>query len=326
MSGVSDSFQRPINYLRISVTDRCNLRCIYCMPAEGVRLVPHAELLTYEEIVLVVRAAAEMGISKVRISGGEPLVRLGLVNLIRMLAQIDGIDDVSLTTNGVWLRDQAAELKESGLSRVNVSLDSLNRQRFEKITGYDKLTEVLQGIEQARKVKLEPVKINMVVMRGVNDDEVLDFALLSKQGWHVRFIELMPFVNGGETAPEFVSAEEMCNSLASLGDIEPCTAPIGVGPAKYYQLPGAEGTIGFITPVSEHFCFRCNRLRLTADGKLLPCLLSDQEVDLKHTLRTGASGEEIKRLLLEAIASKPEGHRVALGVVPQKRLMTQVGG
>jgi len=326
MSGISDSFQRPVNYLRISITDRCNLRCIYCMPPEGVPLMPRSDLLTYEEIEMVVRAAAEMGINKVRLSGGEPLARTGLVNLIRMLSQIEGIDDISLTTNGVLLRHQAAQLKEAGLQRVNISLDTLNRRRFQEITGYDKLPEVLEGIEQAHKVKLEPVKINVVVMRGINDDELLDFALLGKEGWHVRFIELMPLANRNIKHPEFVSAEEMWQSLASLGRLEPCAPPTGEGPAKYYQLPGAKGTMGFITPISEHFCFKCNRLRLTADGKLLPCLLSDEEIDLCPTLGMGASSQEIKRLILEAIASKPEGHRVAQGFVPQRRLMTQVGG
>ena len=326
MSGISDSFQRPINYLRISVTDRCNLRCIYCMPPEGIPLMPRSALLTYEEIQMVVRVAVEMGINKVRLSGGEPLVRAGLVNLIRMLSQIKGIDDLSLTTNGVLLKHQAAQLKEAGLHRVNISLDTLRRPRFREITGYDRLPEVLEGIEQAHKVKLEPVKINVVVMRGINDGELLDFALLSKEGWHVRFIELMPLVNRGIKHPEFVSAEEMYQGLASLGGLEPCSPPTGQGPARYYQLPGAKGTVGFITPISEHFCFRCNRLRLTADGRLLPCLLSDEEIDLRPALETGAPSQEIRRLILEAIASKPEGHRVAQGFVPQRRLMTQVGG
>ncbi|NQT47546.1 MAG: GTP 3',8-cyclase MoaA, partial [Chloroflexi bacterium] len=313
---MSDNFQRPINYLRISVTDRCNLRCVYCMPAEGISLLSHSEILSYEEIGMVVRAAAGIGINKVRVSGGEPLVRAGLVNLIRMLDQIEGIDDISLTTNGVLLKDQAAELKEAGLRRVNVSLDSLKRECFLKVTRHDKLTAVLEGIEEAKKVKLEPVKVNVVVMRGVNDDELPDFALLSKEGWHIRFIELMPLLNGGIPMPEFVSAEEMRHRLSPLGYLEPCSAPTGVGPAKYYRLPGASGTIGFITPVTEHFCFRCNRLRLTADGKLLPCLLSDQEIDLKHTLRTGASLEQIRDLVLKAIAAKPEGHRMAQQLVP----------
>ncbi len=326
MSGISDSFQRPINYMRISVTDRCNLRCLYCMSPEGIALMPHSDLLTYEEINTVAQAAAELGINKVRLSGGEPLVRLGLVNLIRMLSQIEGIDDISLTTNGILLGPQAADLKEAGLQRVNISLDTLKRQRFEEITGYDKLLPVLEGIEQAHRVGLEPVKINVVVMRGINEDELLDFALQSQKGWHVRFIELMPFIGEGIRHTEFVSAQEMWRTLASLGELQSCSPPVGDGPAKYYQLPGAKGTIGFITPISEHFCFKCNRLRLTADGRVLPCLLSDEEINLRSALRMRASSQEIKRLIVEAIASKPEGHRIAQGVIPQGRSMTQVGG
>ncbi|MCX6000149.1 MAG: GTP 3',8-cyclase MoaA [Chloroflexi bacterium] len=315
-----------MNYLRVSVTDRCNLRCMYCMPSQGIRLAPHSDLLSYEEIKVVVDVAAEMGISKVRISGGEPLVRLGLVSLVRMLAGIGGISDLSLTTNGVLLRGQAAGLREAGLKRVNVSLDSLKRWRFTKITGYDRLNEVLSGIERAQEVGLEPIKVNVVVMRGINDDELVDFAILSQQGWHVRFIELMPMLSNGVASPEFMSTREMCERLVSLGDLAPCSSPEGAGPAKYYRLPGALGTIGFISPVSDHFCFKCNRLRLTADGKLLPCLLSDEEVDVRQPLRAGASREDIGRLLLQAVASKPERHRVAENVVPQRRLMTQVGG
>lgn len=326
MSGISDSFQRPINYLRISVTDRCNLRCFYCIPPEGIALVAHSDILTYEEITSVTRVAAGIGISKVRISGGEPLVRLGLVNLIRMLSQIEGIDDLSLTTNGILLGGQAAELKEAGLKRVNISLDTLKRDRYKGITGFDKLPEVLRGVEEAHKAKLEPVKINVVVIRGVNDDEILNFALLSvKEGWHVRFIELMPFVNRGKEQ-DFVSADAMWARLTSLGKLEPCSSPVGEGPARYYRFPGSNGTIGFITPISEHFCFKCNRLRLTADGRLLPCLLSDKEIDLRPILRKGASPQEIKRLILEAIALKPEGHCITKGFVSQSRLMAQMGG
>lgn len=326
MSGISDSFQRPVNYLRISVTDRCNLRCSYCMPEEGVPLVPHSDILTYEEIGLVVRAAVGLGINKVRISGGEPLVRYELVSLIGMLSQIEGVDDLSMTTNGTLLSHRATHLKVAGLHRVNVSLDSLRRERYHQITGFDKLPDVLEGIEEAKRAGLEPVKINVVVMRGVNDDEILDFALRSKEGWHVRFIELMPLVNRGIKAPEFVSATEMWQRLAPLGGLEACPPPVGNGPAKYHRLPGAKGTVGFITPVTEHFCFKCNRLRLTADGKLLPCLLSDQEIDLRPALRAGASREGIQHLILEAILSKPEGHRMAQGEVCQKRSMNQVGG
>ncbi len=326
MSGISDSFQRPISYLRISVTDRCNLRCKYCMPPEGIPLMPHSDILRYEEILNVVRVAAEMGINRVRISGGEPLVRAGLVDLVRMLSKINTIDDLSLTTNGVLLKDQVAGLKEAGLKRVNVSLDSLKRQRFKEITGHDRIPDVLEGIEQARRIGLEPVKINVVVMRGINEDELLDFAQLTRDGWNIRFIELMPILNKGVQQPEFVSAKEMLDIISSLGEVRPCSPLTGNGPASYYQLPGAKGTIGFITPVSEHFCFKCNRLRLTADGKLLPCLLASEEIDLRSALRAGASPEDIKQLILRAVASKPEGHRVSQGVVGQRRLMTQVGG
>jgi len=326
VSGISDSFQRPINYLRISVTDRCNLRCFYCIPPEGVVLAPHSDILTYEEIASVTRIAAEIGISKVRISGGEPLVRLGLVNLISMLSKIKGIDDLSLTTNGILLGGQAAELKGAGLNRVNISLDTLKRSRYQDITGFDKLPEVLRGIQEAHKAGLEPVKINVVVMRGVNDDELVDFAINSRdEGWHVRFIELMPFVNRSEEQ-DFVSADEMWHRLVSLGKLEPCLSPMGEGPARYYRFPESKGSIGFITPVSEHFCFSCNRLRLTADGRLLPCLLSDEEIDIRTTLRKGAYPQEIKSLILEAIALKPEGHCMTQRFVSQKRLMSQMGG
>lgn len=326
MSGISDSFQRPINYLRISITDRCNLRCVYCMPPEGVPLVSHSDILTYEDISSIIRVAAGMGINKVRISGGEPLVRLELVNLIRVLSQIEGIDDLSLTTNGTLLEERAVALKEAGLKRVNISLDTLKRGRYQDITGYDKLPEVMRGIEEAHRAGLEPVKINVVVMRGINDDELSDFAFLSQEkGWHVRFIELMPLVNK-DIKQDFVSAEEMRHSLASLGELEPCSSPVGDGPARYYRFPGAKGTIGFITPISEHFCFKCNRLRLTADGRLLPCLLSDTEVDLRPALRKEDSPQEIKRLILEAIALKPEGHRITQGIVSWGRRMAQIGG
>jgi cyclic pyranopterin phosphate synthase len=326
VSGISDSFQRPISYLRVSVTDRCNLRCMYCMPPEGITLIPHSDVLRYEEILSVVRVAAEMGINKVRLSGGEPLVRAGFVDFVRMLSEVREIQDLSLTTNGVLLKDHAAALKHAGVKRVNVSLDSLRRQGFKGITGHDRLPDVLDGIREAERVGIAPIKVNVVVMRGVNDDELLDFARLTMDGWNVRFIELMPIMNKGAKQPEFVSAKEMWETLSSLGTLQPCSPLTGNGPASYYQLPGARGTVGFITPVSDHFCFKCNRLRLTADGKLLPCLLSSEEVDLRSALRAGAPPEGIKQLILKAVAAKPEGHRVSQGVVSQKRPMTQVGG
>jgi len=330
MTGLSDSFQRPIDYLRISVTDRCNLRCIYCMPAEGVCLMPHEDILSYEEIHTIVEAAAELGINKVRITGGEPLVRAELPKLVQMLAQIDAIDDISLTTNGTLLAEHAAELKQAGLRRVNISLDTLKPDKFKHITRTQGSTpgDVLNSIEVARSVGLNPVKINMVVMSGVNDDELLDFAAKTvTDGWHVRFIELMPFTTkGSNNNPQFLSASEMKQRLGVMGELEPCSLKIGNGPAKYFRLPGAKGTLGFITPVSEHFCVHCNRLRLTADGKLRPCLLSEDEIDLKQPLRSGMSSAEIKGLIEEAAARKPMHHHLAEGYVPQDRPFSQVGG
>lgn len=327
MSGLSDSFQRPINYLRISVTDRCNLRCIYCMPAGGISLLPRSELLTYEEIYHIVRIAVGLGITRVRISGGEPLVRAGLVHLLRLFGETIGLEDISLTTNGILLERYADQLRQAGLHRVNVSLDSLRRTRFESITGYDGLDQVLRGIAAAHEAGLNPVKINMVVMRGINDDEVVDFAARSRdEGWLVRFIELMPFGGGSAGPPAFVPVIEIKRQIAALGELEPSLPPRGNGPAKYYRLPGARGNIGFITPVSEHFCFGCNRLRLTADGRLLPCLLSEKEIDLREPLRGGAAVEDLVSLFEKAVASKPKGHLLAEGVFPLRRPMPQVGG
>jgi cyclic pyranopterin phosphate synthase len=323
MTGISDSFQRPINYLRISVTDRCNLRCVYCMPAGGNPLMPRSEILRYEEIQAIARAAAELGITKVRLTGGEPLVRAQLTRLVRMLSQIDGIDDISLTTNGLLLRQYAAPLKQAGLKRVNISLDTLRPETFRRITTNGKLGDVLAGIETARRANLDPVKVNMVVMRGINDDEILDFARLTAgQGWHVRFIEPMPFA----ARLEFVPVSEIQERLLSFGALEPYPFSQGNGPAKYFRFPRASGTIGFISPLSEHFCFSCNRLRLTADGQLHPCLLSDVEVDLRQPLRQGASPEELSQLIRQAVASKPERHRLGEGISTPKRPMCQVGG
>jgi len=327
MTGLSDSFQRPINYLRISVTDRCNLRCIYCMPPGGICLLSHRDILTYEEIYTIAKAAAELGINKVRISGGEPLVRSRLSRLIQMLAQIDTIDDISLTTNGILLGRYAAELKSAGLRRVNVSLDTLKPDKFELITRGNNLGDVLEGIEVARSVGLEPVKLNMVVMSGINDDEVIDFATKTiNEGWHVRFIELIPFAVASTIAPQCVPVSDIRRRLEQLGELESCLPGVGNGPARYFRFPQATGTIGFITPISEHFCFRCNRLRLTADGKLRPCLLAEEEIDLKQPLRSGISSVGLKQLIEEAVASKPLRHHLAEGYIPKNRSFSQVGG
>ena len=328
MTGLSDSFQRPINYLRISVTDRCNLRCIYCLPAEGVRLMSHRDILTYEEIYTIARVAAELGINKVRLTGGEPLVRLGLTELIQMLAQIEAIDDISLTTNGTLLSRYAAELKQAGLQRVNISLDTLKSDRFKLVTRSSlNLGDVLEGIKVARSVGLNPVKLNMVVMSGINDDELLDFAAKTiDEEWHVRFIEFMPVTEVSTTASYFVSVSDMRKRLEQLGELEPCLPSVGNGPAKYFRFPDARGTVGFITPVSEHFCFHCNRLRLTADGRLRPCLLADDEVDLKQPLRSGISSAGLKQLIEAAVADKPLRHHLTEGYILKDRPFSQVGG
>ena len=294
MNELFDSFGRRINYLRISVTDRCNLRCIYCMPPEGVSLIPRSELLSYEEISAIAQTAVELSINKIRLTGGEPLVRLELPKLIGMLSQIEGIDEISLTTNGTLLKRYAVELKRAGLSRVNVSLDTFKADRFRYITRCGELKDVLEGIEAARDAGLQPIKINTVVMRGVNDDEVLDFANITyEEGWHVRFIELMPFAR----VTDFIPSSEIRQRVMSLGSLEPCLPIIGNGPARYYRLPEARGTIGFISPISEPFCSYCNRLRLTSDGQLCPCLLSDDGIDLKGPLRSNAKRPEIRRLI-----------------------------
>jgi GTP 3',8-cyclase len=327
MTRTCDTYQRTINYLRISVTDRCNLRCVYCMPERGIRLMSHLDILSYEEIITLVKAAAELGIDKVRLTGGEPLVRAGVSDLVKMITEIDTIKDISMTTNGVLLSKYAAELKEAGLDRVNISLDTLKPERFHQITRCGKLEDTLNGIAAAIEADLTPVKINMVAMAGVNDDEIIDFARKTvTDGWNVRFIEQMPVSATGEKAPELFSVKDMKLRIDPLGKMEPFKMSTGNGPAKYYKLPGASGTIGFITPVTEHFCLECNRLRLTADGKLRLCLLQEDEIDLREPLRSGASIEELKTLIKDAIAKKPKGHTLGEEGRHNGRPFSQVGG
>ncbi len=291
--------------------------------------LPRSEILSYEEIQQVVQVAASMGINKVRLTGGEPLLRPNLSKLVQMLARIENIDDISLTTNGILLGKYAVELKEAGLKRVNVSLDTLKEDRFKRITGKDELGDVLSGLEAAHFAGLEPVKINVVVLRGINDDETIDFARMSTgEGWNVRFIELMPFEMPTAKALGTVSTQEIQDRIQSLGKLEPYTGLTGNGPARYYRLPGAEGTIGFISPMTEHFCHTCNRLRLTSDGQLRPCLLDDEEVNLKEPLRNGASTDELKQLIQQAVAIKREQHHLTgeLDSGTRKRPMCQIGG
>jgi cyclic pyranopterin phosphate synthase len=295
------------------------------MPPEGVPQMPHGEILSYEEIRIIVQAAAELGINKIRLTGGEPLVRTDLPKLIKMLSRIGGIQELSLTTNGTLLKNYALELRQAGLSRINLSLDTLKPDRFRYITRLGRLKDVLEGISAAKKAGFDPIKINAVVMQGINDDEILDFARMTcEEGCHVRFIELMPF----KGMAEFVPSVEVRQRISLLGKLEPCPSITGNGPARYYRLAGAKGTIGFISPLTElPFCSRCNRIRLTPDGRLRPCLLGEDEIDLKMPLRNNASTEELRRLILKAVASKPEHHHLEGGNVrPVKRKMSQIGG
>ena len=326
MTDLVDSWQRQINYLRISVTDHCNLNCFYCS-IDSIATLPRDKILSYEEIERLVQASASMGINKVRITGGEPLMRPDLSKLVRMLSQIEGIDDISLTTNGTLLSQYAFKLKEAGLKRVNVSLDSLKEGEFRNITGGHKLEEVLSGIEAAHSAELEPVKINMVVLRGINDNETIDFARMTiDPGWHVRFIEFMPFVTPLAEPSKTVSTQKIQEGIQALGKLEPDDGSAGNGPAKYYRLPGAKGTIGFISPVTEHFCRTCNRLRLTSDGKLRPCLLDDDEINLKEALRNGIDTNELKKLIQKAVSIKQKQHNLAEGISTKIRPMRQIGG
>jgi cyclic pyranopterin phosphate synthase len=331
-----DPFQRSITYLRISLTDRCNLRCVYCMPESGIKFVPRQEILTLEEIARVVRIAAGMGLRRVRLTGGEPLVRSGITQLVRWIAETPRIEDISLTTNGMVLASYAEELARAGLKRVNVSLDTLRPDRFREITRHGDLAAVHEGIAAARSAGLSPIKINVVVMQGVNDDEAADIARTTlEQDWEVRFIELMPFMDEQETCIKdtslvlgFVPTEEVRRQIeASLGPLEPAATKVGGGPAQYFRLPGAKGLVGFISPLTEHqFCARCNRMRLTAEGQIRPCLLTDHEVDLKETLRGGGSDGDLRARILLALETKPDAHHLWDGNRPKRRKMIQIGG
>ncbi|MEW6214469.1 MAG: GTP 3',8-cyclase MoaA [Nitrospirota bacterium] len=317
MNRLTDSFQRTIDYMRISITDRCNLRCIYCMPSEGVRPIERKEILSYEEILRIVSIAARIGVRKIRITGGEPLTRKNVIYLIAMVKNIDGIEDLSLTTNGVLLSRYAEELADAGLDRVNISLDSFRPDRYREITRGGDIDVVLEGIAAAEKAGLKPIKINMVPIRGFNDDEINEFAKITlKAPYQVRFIEFMPFGTKGIWGPEkYISTDEIKSIVEGIGPLTPVKLRKS-GPARYFRFYGAPGVVGFISPISHHFCKECNRLRLTADGKLRPCLFSETEIDLKPALRGGAPDEEIERLIKLSIEVKPEGHDISPPIHP----------
>jgi cyclic pyranopterin phosphate synthase len=326
---VKDGFGREINYLRVSVTDRCNLRCRYCMPEQGVRPIAHADVLRYEEIERVVRVAARLGFWRVRVTGGEPLVRKGIAGFVARLASIPGIADVSLTTNGILLGDMAGELRRAGLRRVNVSLDTLREDRFAWITRRPEFRRAWEGIMAALREGLIPVKVNVVLVAGFNDDEVEDFARLTREYplW-VRFIELMPLGGNGLGEYGYLPVGSIWPRLQGLGPLEEVAvaAGDGGGPARYFAYRGAPGRLGLITPLSQHFCGGCNRLRLTSDGRLNPCLAGLGEVDVRGPLRAGATDDDLAQLIALAVQQKPREHHMTPGEVACGRQMSRLGG
>jgi GTP 3',8-cyclase len=331
MTAVSliDGFRRPITYLRISVTDKCNLRCIYCMPEGGLPWLRREEILSYEEIASIVRAAASVGVRSIRLTGGEPLVRRDLSRLVAAIAAVPGIDDVALSTNGLLLEAQLPELVAAGLTRVNLSLDTLRADRFEAIARRPGLEAVLRGIEAVVRAGLSPVKLNCVVMRGKNDDELPDFANLTRRlPIFVRFIEVMPVHENLELQRDtYVSSDEILRQIAAMGELRAVTGPGGNGPARYFALPGAAGAIGVISPLSHDYCERCNRVRLTADGRLRLCLFGDHAVDLRTPLRAGATTDRLAGILRSAMLIKPERHHLRLGESASRmRAFSEIGG
>jgi len=343
----TDSFDRRIDYLRISLTDRCNLRCVYCMPSDGMVFKAHEDILSFEEIERFARIAVQEGISKIRLTGGEPLVRKGVVDHVRRLHEITGLDAIALTTNATLLPRYASDLRDAGLERVNISLDSLDPAVYARMTRGGKLEDALAGLAAAFEAGFDPIKLNVVVVRSLKQD-LLGFAKLTlDRPLHVRFIEYMPVgiaedgsgchSEGGEvetagwtredTVPndEIVARLVVEGAAAGLGELAAVAkdaAPGGWGPANYYRFPEAAGTIGVISPLSHHFCAECNRLRLTADGRVRPCLFSDDELDVRAALRTG-SDDDVREVIRQALRDKPENHHERIGTI---RSMSQIGG
>ena len=296
---------RNINYLRLSITDRCNLRCFYCLPRQGWKKLPAPEILRYEEFLHLARVAVLAGIRKVRVTGGEPLVRKDVVDFLGGLREVPGLEEIALTTNGVLLAEMAQELFDAGLRHLNLSLDTLSAERYREITGTDRFHQVMAGLWQAAALGFQPLKVNCVVLKGLNDDELLDFALLARDhSLQVRFIEFMPTVSQEHWVRHFLSMDEVRQRLLTLGVMEEVASQPTAGPARIVQPPGFKGTIGFISPVTQHHCQSCNRLRLTAAGRLRPCLFSPQELDLKGPLRQGANDRELCRLFRHAMEQK----------------------
>jgi len=328
MVGFYDSYGRRIRYIRLSVTDRCNFRCRYCMPMNGIKWIPHESIMRYEELIRMIRICASRGVDKVRVTGGEPLVRKDIVKFLENLNTVDGINDVSLTTNGFFLEHMASEIKGAGISRINISLDTLDKDKFAYITGVDGFERVVKGITSALEQGFDPVKINVVAMRGFNDDEFIDFAGLTIHlGIQVRFIELMPIGPGFDIGKKDVITKDEIKSLIeeAYGNLEPL--PSGIGPASVFKIEGARGSLGFISPLSDKtFCSRCNRVRITADGHMKPCLFADKMVDLLTPMREGISDNELESLIEEGIRKKPGSFMTLSDAKPEDLVMSSIGG
>ncbi len=327
ITNMKDSFGREIHYLRISLTDRCNFRCVYCMPAD-IAFAPQSHLLTDEELIRLVRVAATTGFDRVRLTGGEPTVRPDLIRIVGGIAAIPGIKEIAMTTNALKLEKIAEPLAKVGLKRVNVSIDTLDSERFHKITRFGKLDQVWRGIMAAERAGLNPIKLNAVVVRGYNEDDIVDLAKLTlDHDWDMRFIEMMPLGNIADfQMSSVVPVAEMRSRIeSSLGPLEPVNWD-GHNPARPYRLSGGRGTIGFISSVTEPFCEGCDRMRLSADGRLRLCLLRDDEVDLMTPLRAGATDDELRELMARGVYNKPWGHGLAQNVIPELRVMSQIGG
>ena len=323
---MKDAFGRSIEYLRISVTDRCNFRCLYCMPEEGLQWLPRSEILSYEEIAAVVSQLAPLGLRRLRLTGGEPTIRPELGALVAMLRAVPGIEDIALSTNGSRFPEHAPRLKAAGLDRVNISADSLQPGRVRDIARRTVTTPPIEALRAAEHAGLSPVKVNVVVMRGINDDEIVDFARLTlEHEWHVRFIELMPVGDmRGATWEHVVPSDEILDRLSALGALIPCDGPArGNGPAVYHRYAGAPGTVGVITPMTHTYCESCNRVRLTADGRLRTCLFGDAEVNLRDALR---AGQTLEPLFVRALAEKPREHALLQMKVGGLKALSQVGG
>lgn len=311
MNELKDNFLRTIDYLRLSVTDRCNMRCIYCMPSDGTLPSLNSEILSYEEIIRIVKVAAGLGVRKVRLTGGEPLARKNIAFLIASIKRIKGIEDFSMTTNGILLEKYAGEISSAGLDRVNISLDSFDPLRYREITRGGELDIVLRGLEAAAKAGLNPIKINMVPIKGLNEDEIIDFAKLTLDSeYQVRFIEFMPSGTADFWSPDkYITTSEIKKVIENFAPLSPVRMRKN-GPSKYFRLQGAKGVVGFISALTHHFCEDCNRIRLTADGKIRPCLFSETEIDLRSALRRGVSDLEIERLLRLSVEAKPKEHNL----------------